>query len=102
LNPEYEHNNIQEANMFLAEDRVLCLLLYCNGYYLKYISDAYAYVDPCPSIYILLMQRRRWINGSWFALNYVVDSFRPKLNESNHDCWSKLLFYLSLIFAKFA
>ena len=32
--------------MYLAEDRVLCAQLYFNGFYLRYVPDSYAEVDP--------------------------------------------------------
>lgn len=41
--------------MFLAEDRVLCKLLFCNGYYLRYIPESFVYVDPCTSLKMLLL-----------------------------------------------
>lgn len=42
LNPEKMNGTIGEANMFLAEDRILCLSIYCQTqskykYYLLFI-----------------------------------------------------------------
>lgn len=39
-------------NMYLAEDRILCLSLYCHSKYkynLRYIPEAHAFVDPIMS-----------------------------------------------------
>ena len=57
--------------MYLAEDRIMCLCIHALGYDIHYLPDAESYVDPVTSLTQLLGQRRRWINGSWFAFNYV-------------------------------
>ncbi len=57
--------------MYLAEDRILCLGIHALEYDLHYLPDAESSVDPVTSLTKLLGQRRRWINGSWFAFNYV-------------------------------
>jgi chitin synthase len=64
--------------MYLAEDRILCLEIYSwlgKDYYLKYIPNAKAVVDPVTSLHDMLGQRKRWINGSWFALDYVLEHY---------------------------
>ncbi|CAD8178979.1 unnamed protein product [Paramecium pentaurelia] len=99
MESNYQYSSITEANMFLAEDRVLCLLLFCQDFYLKYIPDAIVYVDACQSLIDLLFQRRRWINGSWFALNYVQETYHEKLEDSSHTWEAKQLFKFSIICA---
>ena len=49
----------------------MCLGIHALGYDLEYLPDAESSVDPVTSLTRLLGQRRRWINGSWFAFNYV-------------------------------
>ncbi|CAD8184804.1 unnamed protein product [Paramecium octaurelia] len=100
LDQNYEHQTLEEANMFLAEDRVLCKLLFCNGYYLRYIASSLVYVDPCSSLKLLILQRRRWINGSWHALSYISDNYDEELNASQHSWWDKQKFKLSITQAK--
>ncbi|CAK95179.1 unnamed protein product (macronuclear) [Paramecium tetraurelia] len=100
LDQNYEHQTLQEANMFLAEDRVLCKLLFCNGYYLRYIASSLVYVDPCSSLKSLILQRRRWINGSWHALSYISDNYDDDLNSSQHSWWDRQKFKLSITQAK--
>jgi chitin synthase len=67
-----------EANMYLAEDRILSLGIYCQmnaKYTLKYVPDAVAYTDPMKNHKQLMSQRRRWINSSLFAFLYVFDNY---------------------------
>ena len=73
LKPDY---SVQKANMFLAEDRILCLEIFTRkNFTLKYIPDSECVTDPVKYLVALMKQRRRWINGSWFALNYVFKVF---------------------------
>ncbi|OMJ83145.1 hypothetical protein SteCoe_15999 [Stentor coeruleus] len=86
--------NCYNSNIYLAEDRVLCLSLFAaEGYdnILKYIPKAEAFTDPPPNYGSLLSQRRRWINGSWFAL---LDSVKNahKIMKSKHNCVRKAAF----------
>jgi cellulose synthase/poly-beta-1,6-N-acetylglucosamine synthase-like glycosyltransferase len=38
-----------------------------NNYDMTFLPDAYAEVDPIKTVHGLLGQRKRWINGSFFA-----------------------------------
>jgi chitin synthase len=65
--------------MFLAEDRILCLGIYCqveSNYTLRYIPDAVAKTDAVDDILEFMNQRRRWINSSYFALEYVLRNYK--------------------------
>jgi chitin synthase len=60
--------------MYLAEDRILSLGIYCQmdeQYILKYVPNAGARTDPMKKHEDLMNQRRRWINSSLFAFMYV-------------------------------
>ena len=46
-----------------------------NGKKLVYLPDAYAWVDPIKTLHGLLGQRKRWINGSFFAFDKVKSTF---------------------------
>lgn len=64
--------------MYLAEDRILSLGIYCQTkekYYLKYVPDAVAKTDPMKTHEDLMKQRRRWINSSMFAFLYVLRNY---------------------------
>ncbi|KAL4466748.1 hypothetical protein ABPG74_010345 [Tetrahymena malaccensis] len=104
LNKNLMSNNIQELNMFLAEDRILCLGIFCQegrNYKLKFIPDAKAFTDPVESLEVLQIQRRRWINSSWFAFNYVIQNYVYHVQESNHSSFmKKFILPLNMLFAK--
>jgi chitin synthase len=87
--------------MFQAEDRILCLKIYTykekdgtkkdetkkdsfKPFKLGYVPDAKVRVDAMKSLLDLLLQRKRWINGSWFALKYVASHLMYHLKDSKH------------------
>jgi len=79
---------MQEANEYLAEDRVMCLQIYIKedcGYYLTYIPDAKAFTDAPPSLFVLMKQRRRWQNGSFYAAWRVIANFSMMTRCSNTE-----------------
>jgi chitin synthase len=89
-----------ESNIYLAEDRVLCLSLFTKRnekYILRYVRESIAETDVPKSLSELMVQRRRWINGSWFAL---IDSLKKykKIFESSHNRWRKFLFCLQMVY----
>jgi len=92
LNPEMECSGYQEANMYLAEDRILSLGIYCQPkakFFLKYVPDAGARTDPMKTHTDLMKQRRRWINSSLFAFLYVFKNYYFNASESNHGCFDR-------------
>lgn len=53
LDPNVEERDYKEANMYLAEDRILSLGIYCQqekNYILKYIPNAIARTDPMKTL----------------------------------------------------
>ena len=85
--------SLEDSNMYLAEDRIMCLGIHSLGYDLDYLPDAESTVDPVTSLTRLMGQRRRWINGSWFAFNYV----RSHSYERSNFKFLIQLFYYSLV-----
>ena len=78
--------------MYLAEDRILSLGIYCQqsrNYILRYVPDAIAYTDPMKSHEQLMIQRRRWINSSFFAFMYVFRNYYYNVMESSHNFMRK-------------
>ncbi len=86
--------SIFDASMYLAEDRILSLGIYCQTkekYYLKYVPDAVAKTDPMKTHEDLMKQRRRWINSSLFAFLYVLKNYYFNAMESKHSFADKYI-----------
>lgn len=103
LDPSQEERDYREANMYLAEDRILSLGIYCQQdrrFTLKYVPDAVAFTDPMKSHEQLMIQRRRWINSSYFAFMYVFRNYYYNAMESSHNFARKyLLLGVSMLLA---
>lgn len=81
------------ANMYLAEDRILCFELVTKRnerWLLKYVKSAHATTDVPEKLSELVLQRRRWLNGSFFAAIYSI-SHVYHLWRSNHNILRKLI-----------
>jgi cellulose synthase/poly-beta-1,6-N-acetylglucosamine synthase-like glycosyltransferase len=57
------------------------------------MPDVYAVVDPMSSLVDFIAQRRRWINGSWYAFYDVVS----KKDQINHCVTHIQLYYYLFI-----
>ena len=97
-----ETHSAKEANMYLAEDRILCLEIIkkmSNNYVLRYVPGCAALTDPPTSVIQLIKQRRRWTNGSMFASWYVIDHLN-EISRSSHSCCKKtgfMTFYIYML-----
>ena len=92
--------NCFKANMFLAEDRVLGIALLLRPrkkVLLSYVHKAKAYTDVPTNLVSIIAQRRRWINGSWFALLHTFAEF-PKIKDTNHNCFRKFMLVLLMLY----
>lgn len=89
---------IIEANMYLAEDRILSFELVSKKYEswkLKYVKDAKAETDVPVTVSEFISQRRRWLNGAFFAAVYSFVNF-SRVWTSGQSIFRKLL--LTIIF----
>ncbi|KAI8381355.1 chitin synthase 1 [Radiomyces spectabilis] len=103
--------DIFTANMYLAEDRILCYELVAKkhaAWVLHYVSSAYGETDVPDSVPEFISQRRRWLNGSFFAGIYSMVHWR-KVWSSKHNILRKFAFMIediyqlyNLIFSWFA
>ena len=80
-----------EANEYLAEDRIMCLQIYIkknDRYTLAYVPNAPAITDAPPNIFILMKQRRRWMNGAMFGTAKVLGNFVDMISckRTKHSC----------------
>ncbi|CAK7893945.1 chitin synthase 2 [[Candida] anglica] len=99
----YQEAGIFTSNMYLAEDRILCFELVAkkgHNYILRYVKEAKAETDVPERIDEFVLQRRRWLNGSFFAAGYALFHW-TKIWKSNHSLLRKLFlqleFYYQLI-----
>ncbi|KAJ3303799.1 Chitin synthase, class 2 [Kappamyces sp. JEL0829] len=76
-------DGLYEANLYLAEDRILCFEIFCKGYFLEYVKQARAETDAPDNLPELIGQRRRWLNGSNFAALNSVVNFKKVWNSSH-------------------
>ncbi|ORX47248.1 chitin synthase 2 [Hesseltinella vesiculosa] len=86
--------DIFTANMYLAEDRILCYELVAKKqahWTLHYVSSAYGETDVPDAVPEFISQRRRWLNGSFFAGVYALYHWR-KVWASDHSFIRKLMF----------
>ncbi|GBB89027.1 hypothetical protein RclHR1_15690002 [Rhizophagus clarus] len=89
-----------EANMYLAEDRILCFELISKrneSWLLKYVKSASAETDVPDKIIELIKQRRRWLNGTFFASLYAI-SHTYNICRSSHSVWRKTLLLIEMFY----
>lgn len=89
-----------ESNMYLAEDRILCFELVTKRnchWILQYVKSATGETDVPDTIEELVLQRRRWLNGSFFAAIYAIAHFHDFF-RSDHTALRKFAFFIEFIF----
>jgi chitin synthase len=90
-----------EGNMYLAEDRILCFELLVKkgrGRLMHFCKDAVAFTDVPETCDALIKQRRRWLNGSFFATIYALLHFDRMYRESGHTLYRKALLSVQLVY----
>lgn len=114
LTSHHEKNsktNFFEANMYLAEDRILCWELIAKkneSWVLKFVKLATGETDVPDSVPEFLSQRRRWMNGAFFAALYSL-RHANKIWYTDHTFTRKFWFciefayqFTSLLFSFFS
>ncbi|RIA83048.1 Glycosyltransferase Family 2 protein [Glomus cerebriforme] len=89
-----------EANMYLAEDRILCFELISkknSSWVLHYVKSAYAETDVPYNIVELIKQHRRWLDGSFFASLFAI-FHTLNILKSNHAYWRKALLFIEMVY----
>ena len=92
--------NVYKANMYLAEDRVLCFELVAKpkcDWVLKYVKAAKAVTDVPDGIPEFISQRRRWLNGAFFAMVYALSKWH-RIWATDHSFSQKVWFQIQLIY----
>jgi chitin synthase len=88
------------ANMYLAEDRILCFELVTKRkchWILSYVKSATGETDVPDTVTEFILQRRRWLNGSFFAAIYAIAHFY-QFWRSDHSFIRKTAFFIEFIF----
>ncbi|OAJ41623.1 chitin synthase [Batrachochytrium dendrobatidis JEL423] len=92
--------DIFTSNLYLAEDRILCFELITKkheAWRLKYVKSAVAETDVPSTLPELISQRRRWLNGSFFASVHALTHY-TQIFQSPHSFFQKFVFTLQFIY----
>lgn len=95
-----EEAGIFTSNMYLAEDRILCFELVAKkgcSWLLRYCRAASAETDVPDTLAEFILQRRRWLNGSFFAAIYSLVHF-GKIWWSSHSILRKLALHVEFVY----
>ncbi|KAF8892782.1 chitin synthase-domain-containing protein [Gymnopilus junonius] len=95
--------DIFTANMYLAEDRILCWELVSKrggSWILHYVKSAYAVTDVPDQVPELISQRRRWLNGSFFAAIHSTVHFHY-IYRSSHTFIRKAWIHVEMVYQLF-
>ncbi|GAM43193.1 chitin synthase [Talaromyces pinophilus] len=88
------------ANMYLAEDRILCFEIVTKRncrWVLSYVKSSTGETDVPDRMAEFILQRRRWLNGSFFAAVYAIAHFY-QIGRSSHSFMRKFMLGFEFIF----
>ncbi|CAN9079296.1 unnamed protein product [Alternaria alternata] len=88
------------ANMYLAEDRILCWELVAKRseqWVLKYVKAATGETDVPDAVPEFISQRRRWLNGAFFAAVYSLLHFK-QVWATDHTIGRKILLHIEFVY----
>ncbi|KIV85968.1 chitin synthase 1 [Exophiala sideris] len=88
------------ANMYLAEDRILCWELVAKRgeqWVLKFVKSAYGETDVPDAVPEFISQRRRWLNGAFFAAVYSLVHFK-QIWQTDHSLTRKILLHIEFVY----
>ncbi|KAL3436361.1 chitin synthase A [Aspergillus tetrazonus] len=88
------------ANMYLAEDRILCWELVAKReerWVLRFVKSAVGETDVPDSIPEFISQRRRWLNGAFFAAVYSLVNAK-QLWKTDHSLARKILLQIESVY----
>ncbi|CCH43582.1 chitin synthase [Wickerhamomyces ciferrii] len=94
------NKDVFSANMYLAEDRILCWELVAKRdekWLLKYVKEAQGETDLPEAVPEFISQRRRWLNGALFAAIYSQLHFR-QIWKTNHSFGRKFALHIEFFY----
>ncbi|KAB5540535.1 class 2 chitin synthase [Coniochaeta sp. 2T2.1] len=95
-----QHADVFTANMYLAEDRILCWELVAKRgerWVLKYVKGCTGETDVPDSVPEFVSQRRRWLNGAFFAAVYSLVHFK-QIWHTDHTIARKVLLHIEFAY----
>ncbi|TVY53106.1 Chitin synthase 2 [Lachnellula cervina] len=95
-----QNADVFTANMYLAEDRILCWELVAKRderWVLKFVKSCTGETDVPDSVPEFISQRRRWLNGAFFAAVYSLVHFR-QIWKTDHTIARKVLLHIEFVY----
>lgn len=95
-----QHADVFTANMYLAEDRILCWELVAKRgerWVLKYVKGCTGETDVPDTVPEFVSQRRRWLNGAFFAAVYSLVHFK-QIWSTDHTVARKVLLHVEFLY----
>ncbi|KAI1368602.1 glycosyltransferase family 2 protein [Xylaria arbuscula] len=95
-----QHADVFTANMYLAEDRILCWELVAKRserWVLKYVKSCTGETDVPDAVPEFISQRRRWLNGAFFAAVYSLVHFK-QVWATDHTFARKVLLHIEFVY----
>ncbi|KAK7957675.1 glycosyltransferase family 2 protein [Apiospora saccharicola] len=95
-----QHADVFTANMYLAEDRILCWELVAKRnerWVLKYVKGCTGETDVPDTVPEFISQRRRWLNGAFFAAVYSLVHFK-QIWTTDHTLARKVLLHIEFLY----
>ncbi|KAG5766807.1 hypothetical protein H9Q72_005124 [Fusarium xylarioides] len=95
-----QHADVFTANMYLAEDRILCWELVAKRgerWVLKYVKGCTGETDVPDTVPEFISQRRRWLNGAFFAAVYSLVHFK-QIWFTDHTLARKILLHVEFLY----
>lgn len=95
-----QHADVFTANMYLAEDRILCWELVAKRgerWVLKYVKGCTGETDVPDTVPEFVSQRRRWLNGAFFAAVYSLVHFK-QIWLTDHTIARKVLLHIEFLY----
>ncbi|KAF8733443.1 hypothetical protein AX14_003877 [Amanita brunnescens Koide BX004] len=92
--------DIFTSNMYLAEDRILCFELISKAnsdWVLRYVKGAIGETDVPDALPEFISQRRRWLNGSFFAATYAI-AHVGQILRSGHSLTRKMMLMIETVY----
>lgn len=95
-----EKLNLVTANIYLTGDRLLSFSVFAqknSRYLFRFVKNAVAETDVPEEFDVLLLQRRRWINGAFFGIYHIFKNY-AKLMRTKHHCFRKFIYSAQIFY----